>query len=142
MRVTETKTVIRAPREKIWDLLVDLPSWPSWNTTVDKTEGRVELGKKVKVFVKLSPGRAFPVKVSELDKPSKMVWTGGMPLGLFKGVRTYTLTSRPAEDTVEFHMREVFSGPMSKMIEKSIPDMQPAFDEFAAALKQRAEATA
>ena len=139
MRVTETKTVIRAPREQIWDLLVDLPSWPSWNTTVDKTEGSVALGKKVKVFVKLSPGRAFPVKVTELDKPSKMVWTGGMPLGLFKGVRTYTLTA--SGDAVEFHMREVFSGPMSKMIEKSIPDMQPAFDEFAAALKQRAEAT-
>jgi hypothetical protein len=137
MRVTETKTVIRAPREKIWDLLVDLPSWPSWNTTVDKTEGSVALGKKLKVFVKLSPGRAFPVKVSELDKPSKMVWTGGMPLGLFKGVRTYTLTQ--AGDAVEFHMVEVFSGPMSKLIEKSIPDMQPAFDEFAAALKQRAE---
>jgi hypothetical protein len=137
MRVTETTTVIRAPREKIWDLLVDLPSWPSWNTTVDKTEGSVALGKKVKVFVKLSPGRAFPVKVSELDKPSKMVWTGGMPLGLFKGVRTYTLTQ--AGDTVEFRMVEVFSGPMSKLIEKSIPDMQPAFDEFAAALKQRAE---
>jgi hypothetical protein len=139
MRVTETKTLIRASREKIWDLLVDLPNWPSWNTTVDKTEGIVALGKKVKVFVKLSPGRAFPVKVSELDKPSKMVWTGGMPLGLFKGVRTYTLT--PNGDAVEFHMREVFSGPMSKLIEKSIPDMQPAFDELAAALKQHAEAT-
>jgi hypothetical protein len=139
MRVTETKTLIRASRETIWDLLVDLPNWPSWNTTVDKTEGIVALGKKVKVFVKLSPGRAFPVKVSELDKPSKMVWTGGMPLGLFKGVRTYTLT--PNGDAVEFHMREVFSGPMSKLIEKSIPDMQPAFDELAAALKQRAEAT-
>jgi hypothetical protein len=138
MRVTETKTLIRASRETIWDLLVDLPSWPSWNTTVDKTEGTVALGKKVKIFVKLSPGRAFPVKVSELDKPSKMVWTGGMPLGLFKGVRTYTLA--PSGDAVEFHMREVFSGPMSKLIEKSIPDMQPAFDEFASALKQRAEA--
>jgi hypothetical protein len=139
MRVTETTTVIRAPREKIWDLLVDLPNWPSWNTTVDKTEGTVALGSKLKVFVKLSPGRAFPVKVSELDKPSKMVWTGGMPLGLFKGVRTYTLTSRPAEAATEFHMREVFSGVMSSLIEKSIPDMKPAFDEFAATLKQRAE---
>ncbi|HEY1551962.1 MAG TPA: SRPBCC domain-containing protein [Kofleriaceae bacterium] len=139
MRVTETKTLIRAPRETIWDLLVDLPEWPSWNPTVDKTEGAVVLGKKIKVFVKLSPGRAFPVKVSELDKPAKMVWTGGMPLGLFKGVRTYTLT--PSGDAVEFHMREVFSGPMSKLIEKSIPDMQPAFDEFAAALKTRAEAS-
>jgi hypothetical protein len=66
-----------------------------------------------------------------------MVWTGGMPLGLFRGVRTYTLT--PKDGGVEFSMTEVFSGLMSPLIAGSIPDLQPSFDEFAAALKRRAE---
>ena len=68
-----------------------------------------------------------------------MVWTGGMPLGLFKGERTFTLTRR-GDGTVEFRMSEAFSGLLSPLIERSIPNLQPAFDEFAAALKKRAEA--
>ena len=61
-----------------------------------------------------------------------------MPLGLFKGVRTYRLKPN-GDGTVEFAMQEVFSGPMAPLIEKTIPDLQPSFDQFAAALKMKAE---
>jgi hypothetical protein len=66
-------------------------------------------------------------------------WAGGMPLGLFKGERTFTLTERGG-GTVEFRISEAFSGLLSPLIERSIPNLQPAFDEFAADLKKRAEA--
>jgi len=36
-------------------------------------------------------------------------------------------------------MRNVFSGLMARLVTRSIPDLQPSFDEFAAALKKRAE---
>jgi hypothetical protein len=36
-------------------------------------------------------------------------------------------------------MREVYSGLFAPLIGRSIPDLQPAFDEFAAALKKQAE---
>ena len=36
-------------------------------------------------------------------------------------------------------MTEVYSGLMAGMITKSIPDLQPSFDEFAVALKAEAE---
>jgi hypothetical protein len=39
-------------------------------------------------------------------------------------------------------MEEVFDGLMAGVIGKSIPDLQPVFDEFAACLKARAEAGA
>jgi hypothetical protein len=68
-----------------------------------------------------------------------MVWTGGMPLGLFKGVRAFTQTPR-GDGMVEFRMSEVFHGLLSPLVERSIPNLQPAFDEFAATLKKRAEA--
>ena len=66
-----------------------------------------------------------------------MVWSGGMPFGLFKGVRTYTLEATGVG--TRFGMREEFSGLLAPLIARSIPDMQPAFDQFAAALKHRAE---
>jgi hypothetical protein len=36
-------------------------------------------------------------------------------------------------------MREQYSGPLAGLVTRSIPDLQPAFDEFAQALKHRAE---
>ena len=112
-------------------------NWTKWNPTVTKLEGKIEAGGKVSVYTKLSPGRAFPAKVSVFEPSKKMVWTGGMPLGLFKGERTFTLS--PTVDGVEFTMREEFTGLMAPLITKSIPDLQPSFDEFAAALKARCE---
>ena len=97
------------------------------------------LGEKITVHVKVNPGRAFPAKVTEFQPGSAMTWSGGMPLGLFKGVRTFRLSPK-GSGTVEFAMKEEFSGLLSPLIERSIPDLQPAFEEFAAGLKKRAEA--
>ncbi|MCB9541809.1 MAG: SRPBCC domain-containing protein [bacterium] len=134
----EAAATIDAPPETVWSILTDTAHWPEWDPYCERVEGQVALGKKVKVFTKLSPGRAFPVKVAELDAPRAMTWQGGMPFGLFKGVRTYRLA--PAGSGTRFTMREEFSGPMLKMIGKTIPDMTEAFQAFVDGLKQRAEA--
>ncbi|MBX3129355.1 MAG: SRPBCC domain-containing protein [Polyangiaceae bacterium] len=140
MRSFSTHTVIRATPEAVWAILTRLEDYPRWNTTVTRVEGSAALGQKVTVHAKLSPGRAFPVRVTALEPPHRMVWTGGAPLRfLFKGERTFALT--PLQDhSVEFTMEESFDGLLSGLIGKSIPDLQPAFDEFAACLKARAEA--
>jgi hypothetical protein len=67
-----------------------------------------------------------------------MVWRGGMPLGLFTGTRTYVLTQLP-DGKLKFEMTEIFKGLMAPLIMRSIPDLQPAFDEFAQCLKTAAE---
>ena len=137
MKAFEATTIIAAPVERIWALLTDVSGYPAWNTTVDKVDGTVALDAKLKVFPKLTPGKGFGVKVKELVPNQRMVWAGGFP-PMFKGVRTYTLT--PVTGGIRFTMREEFGGLMAPLVAKSLPDMQPAFDEFAAALKRRAEA--
>lgn len=135
-----TRIDIRARPEVVWKLLTDLPAYPGWNTTVERVEGEIALGQKVTIVAKIAPGKAFPVKVSALEPPRKMVWTGGAPLKfVFKGERTFLVTPKDS-DTVEFSMEEVFDGLLAGAIGKSIPNLQPAFDEFAACLKRRAEA--
>jgi hypothetical protein len=132
-----TRTTIDAPVATVWSILTDVPAWPTWNTTVTSTEGTAALGATVTVRVTANPGRAFPVKVTALDAPTRMVWTGGMPLGLFTGTRTYSLT--PVGSTTEFAMEEVYTGLLASMVTRSIPDLGPSFDEFAACLRTRAE---
>jgi hypothetical protein len=141
MKRFATSTVIHAPAERIWSLLTDASGYAAWNSTVERVDGRIVLGEKITVHAKNSPGRAFPVMVTEFEPDRRMVWSGGMPLGLFVGTRTYELTPRSAGD-VEFSMREAFTGLMAPLITRSIPDLQPAFDQFAADLKKRAEAKA
>jgi hypothetical protein len=137
MKAFFSSITIASPPSKIWALLTDVETWPQWNTTVDKVEGAVALGKTVKVHIKASPGRPFPAKVVELVPEARMTWRGGMPLGLFSGLRTFTLT--PQYGRIRFDMREEFTGILSPMIERSIPNLQPSFDEFARCLKTAAE---
>jgi hypothetical protein len=138
MKSFASSIAIQAAPEAIWQVLTDARAYPQWNTTVTRVDGTIALGQKVTVHAKLAPGRAFPVKVVTLDAPRRMVWSGGMPLGLFKGDRVFELRAM-AGGRVEFTMREDYSGLLAPLITKSIPDLQPAFDEFAACLKARAE---
>ncbi len=132
---------IRATPDILWGILIDGGRWTEWNTTIARFDGRIAPGEKVVIQVKLNPGRAFPLTVSEFEPSQRLVFAGGMPLGLFQGVRTFTLTPKTGDST-EFSMNEVYSGLLAPLITKSIPDLQPAFEEFATCLKRKAEGTA
>ena len=134
-----TRTTIAASPEKIWAILTDAANYPQWNSTVTSVEGRIAPGETVTVHANISPGRAFPVKVTTFEPPARMTWSSAMPLRLFRGERLFALTA--VGETTEFVMREVYTGLMAPLITKSIPDLQPAFAAFAACLKARAERT-
>lgn len=139
MKRFATSIPIRATPEAVWAILVDAAAYPGWNTTVERIDGAIVRGGTITVHARIAKGRAFPVRVTELDPPRRMVWTGGMPFGLFIGIRTFELSPR-SDGTVEFAMRETFTGLLAPLITRAIPDLQPVFDAFAADLKRRAEA--
>jgi hypothetical protein len=131
-------TTINASQDTIWRILTDAPGYPRWDPGVDRIEGTIASGNQVTAFTKRDPKRAFPAKVSEFVPGRKMVWTGGMPLGLFKGVRTFTLTPK-ANSSTEFTIREEFSGLLLPLFAGTIPDLTKTFEDFAAGLKAFAE---
>jgi uncharacterized protein YndB with AHSA1/START domain len=100
MKAYEATAEIQASPQVIWAILTDGPGYQAWDSGVDRVEGRIAPGEKLKVTSKANPGRAFPVKVTEFDPGRRMTWSAGMPLGLFRGVRTFTLApgtdGRPA----------------------------------------------
>jgi len=138
MKEFSTTTSIEASPDTIWAILTDAAGYPEWDPGMERLEGRIAPGEKVKAFTKLSPGRAFPATVTEFVPGQKMTWTGGMPLGLFKGERTFTLTPQ-GDNATKFTLREVFTGLLLPIFGRSIPDLTPTFEEFVAALKNRAE---
>ena len=104
-----------------------------------RSRGRIAPGQKITIRAAVSPGRAFPVRVTAFDVASRIQLTGGIPLGLFRGVRTYTL-SPEANGSTGFFMREEYSGPLVALMWRSIPDLAPSFRQFAAGLKREVEA--
>lgn len=140
MKAYSASGTIQATPETIWAILTNAAAYPEWEPGVDRIEGRIAQGEKVTAYTKQNPKRAFPAKVTEFVPGRKMVWSGGMPLGLFKGVRTFTLTPQ-GNGSVEVTIREVFSGPLLGLIGRSIPDMTSSFEQFVAGLKRRAEST-
>jgi hypothetical protein len=134
----EVTTDIRAPAETIWEVITDARGYPDWDSGVERIEGDIAAGEKIKVFSEVNPGRGFPIKVTEFEPAQRMTWTGGMPLGLFKGVRTFRLTPGPGS-TTRFEMRESYSGPLLPLLRRSMPDLGPSFEQYGAGLKALAE---
>lgn len=138
MRFVETEITITASPARIWALLTDAAQLQQ-GYGILKITGRIAPGEKLRLWSEVAPNRAFDLKVAEFDAPHRMVWSGGMPLGLFTGRRTYALTAISASET-RFSMREEFTGLFANMIFSSMPDLNPGFKKFAAQLKKDAEA--
>lgn len=137
MKIFEASTAINASPETIWEILAESSSYPDWDSSMDHIEGKLALGETVKFFTKLSD-QAFPVKVTVFEPGMRMVLTGGMPFGLFKSERTHTLTPEKGGQTT-FHTKEIFSGLLLPLFSKNLPDLTKNFENFADALKKRAE---
>lgn len=137
MKSFSTTIDIQASAETVWAILTNAARYAEWDPTLIKMEGTIALNQQLTIYSKLAPERAFTPKVITFEAPHRMVWSSGMPFGLFKGERTFVLT--PTQNGVRFLMNEAFTGPMMAMIGSSIPDMTEPFKQFATALKARAE---
>ncbi len=137
MKSFHASITINASQDTIWKILTDAPHYPTWDPGVIRIEGTIAPGEKIVAYNKISPGRAFPVTVSEFVPGQRMAWTGGMPFGLFTGVRTFTLV--PKGRSTDFTLREEFIGPLLGLIERTIPDMTASFQDFVVGLKAQAE---
>jgi uncharacterized protein YndB with AHSA1/START domain len=137
MKSFEASATINAPPERVWAVLADSAGWPTWDSGIDDVEGVLAPGQKVTIRSTVAPGRAFPVKVTRFERDDCLELTGGLPLGLFRGVRSYLL--RRSGSATQFTMREAYHGPLAGLITRSIPDLQPSFEQFVQGLKQRVE---
>jgi hypothetical protein len=131
---------IQTSPEKIWSVLTDTAAYPEWEPNTIKIDGAFTFGETLVFHTKLSPNRAFKAKVAEMTPARRIVLVGGMPMGLFKAVRTYDLTQQG--ETVRFSTREEFSGLLSPLFGRMVPDLNPVMLGFMQGLKERSEADA
>jgi hypothetical protein len=136
MRGFEASATIGAPAERIWAILLDGEGYSRWDSGVIKVDGTIADGETVTVHSEVNPNRAFPVRV-ERRSPTTMTWTGGLPMGLFTGVRTFDVAL--VEAGTRLSMREEYHGPLTGLMSRTIPDLTPSFHRFVGGLKAHAE---
>ncbi len=127
---------ISAQPAQIWSVLTNIDVLASGGFGITKLEGSLRNGGRIRLWSDVAPNRAFYLRVA-LQENSDMTWIGGMPFGLFKGVRRFHL--KPSSTGTQFSMTETFSGLFAGRITKAMPDLQPSFDQFADALAKHAE---
>ncbi len=134
-------TEINAPPEAVWRVLADVANWPAWDPTTDSAEGVVEKGGQLTFRSPKSPGQALRVKLTAVDEPFLLEWTGGMPPA-FRTQRTHRVTPHAAETGTtgsRVEVSEELSGSLLPMVEKQIPDLDALLKDFLAGLKRRVE---
>jgi hypothetical protein len=135
-----TATTINAPAARVWAILTDAARYEAWNPEIIGIEGALAGDARFKVRVRLGNGavRSIAMKMTRFEPTSRMEWTGGLPLGLFVGRRTFTVT--PHGERSEFRMHLSMTGLLSPLINRSVGNRQAEIDGFSSALKARAEA--
>lgn len=138
MEFFEVSRHISADPDQIWSVLTNAETLVEGDFGITRLDGDIALGERIKLWADVSD-RPFSLTVTEFAPPKRMVWRGGMPFGLFRGERTFELN--PTGGGTAFKMREEFSGLLLPLIWKSMPDLNPAFDQFANALQLHSEAS-
>jgi uncharacterized protein YndB with AHSA1/START domain len=137
MKHFSAETEIEAPPEAVWRVLADISNWPAWDRNTDSAQGVVEKDGHLTFRSAEAPGQSLQVKITALDEPYLLEWTGGVPMA-FKSVRTHRVTPK-GDKASRVEASEELSGTMLAMIERQIPDLDAVLREFLSSLKKRVE---
>lgn len=138
MRSYEAVSRIDASPADVWELLTDVRGWRDWDSGVDRVEGRVALGERLTIVATMIRSKPFQVTVTEIRPREAMRWRAGLPFGSATIERTYALDAQDDGGTV-LSVREDHTGPLSFVLDRRTPDLNPSFRQFCAGLKARAE---
>lgn len=139
-----TEIEIAASAERVWAVLTDFASYPSWNPLIVSLEGALALQARLVARMR-PPGSArtmtFKPHVTALDPNQRFAWFGTLPIpGLFAGEHSFVLTALgPARTRLQHG--EQFRGLLVPLLRKSLDGATRAgFVAMNEALKARAEA--
>ena len=136
-----TEAEIAAPRERIWDILVDFARYPEWNPFLVDVQGELGIGRELQVHAGSSEGRRYRFKprISIIDPDRELRWQAHfMAKGLLHGEQFFVLKELSTDRTRLIH-GGAFTGLLLKYMGGFLTDTARGFVGMNQALKQRAE---
>lgn len=136
----ETQIRIKASRQKVWDELINLENYPSWNPFIRKAEGELKEEKNLKITVQPVGGKemSFSPTVITVIPEEKLAWKGQvLTPGIFTGQHEFILEEK--EEGTLFTQREDFFGLLVPFI--NLSGSEEGFEKMNLALKDRLESS-
>lgn len=139
-RTSTTETIIDAPREEVWGLLMDFESYPEWNPYMKTVQGRPGVGRRLDIRLQPDGGdaRDIEAKVFVFKPKRKLRWQNRL---LAPGVRDleYEVIVAPlGPSRAQVTQRARLEGVL--MLFADFGSLETGLENMAAALKRRAEA--
>jgi hypothetical protein len=134
-------TTIAAAPEVVWDTLVDVASWSTWNPTLRTSASELSPGRSLWMHLRLGPA-TIPLRqhVQRVEYARLLTWrtTNGLP-GLMDVDRVFRLT--PAgEGTTLLEQSETASGLLAPVLAPLLSrSIEAGFEALAEGLRRRVE---
>jgi hypothetical protein len=141
MRQLRTEIEIDATPERVWAVLADFASYPTWNPFIQSIRGEPVVGSKLEVRIAPPDGKEMTFKPTVLNaEPNRELrWLGRLWLPrIFDG--EHMLQIEPlADGRVRFVQAELFRGVLVPVLGKALDKTERGFTAMNEALKRRAE---
>jgi hypothetical protein len=142
-RSIKTEIIINASKERVWEVLTDFESYPSWNPFIVNIKG--DLMTSHRLVNTLSTGKGtvtFKPVILSVVPYQYFDWLGNLFIrGLFDGHHYFEIDELSSTQ-VKFTQGEHFSGIFCSHILKKVSNVtRNNFIKMNSALRQRVEAT-
>lgn len=135
---------IAAAPARVWQVLTDFDDYANWNPFIRRIDGPLAPGAQLTFTVATGPERTVVARarILAIDVNRRLVWGGGLPLGLFRGEHTFLIT--PTARGVVLENSEWFTGPVAMLTirDARLQAQRLAFEAFNEALRRRVETMA
>lgn len=142
MSTIKTTIDIGASAEMVWRVLTHFSSYPKWNPFIREVQGKLELGARLKVRMRLSKRQVmrFSPRVVKAIPAAELQWRGKFLFpGIFDGEHSFIIVPNGVNG-VRFIQREQFSGLLAPILLPFIAKKtEEAFERMNRALKKVAE---
>lgn len=137
----EKRIGVRAPTDKIWEVIADLPGWDRWNPVETTVEGTIAFGGQIALTEAVDglPERRVVARVGDWQPYAQLVWAEKRGLW-FNMVRYFEIEQLEPGSCIAAN-GIIFSGLRGEMyFDKHRKTLRRAVDSVAHAWKEAAEA--
>lgn len=138
----EKRIGVRAPADRIWESLADLPGWNRWNPIETAVEGTIAYGGSIALTEAIAglPERRASVRVGEWQPNAQLVWVEKRGLW-FSSLRYFEIDELEPGSCI-FANGFIFNGLRGEMhFDRHRKALREAVDSVAEAMKTTAERT-
>jgi hypothetical protein len=132
----ESEALINARASTVWEVITDAGNLTVWESGITAIDGELRNGGTIRIKTTDGGGRILRFRVQQM-LGEVMIWTRGLPLGLLKRIRTFTLS--PQAGLTQLTVKEEVSGPLVTLLGNTRPDTAKTLNDYVSAVSKRAE---